>query len=311
MQAPRINPRSTPVVVIVAAVFAAAPMLTMVPHAAAQRRADETPAELFKLAVEAYRTGDYEASIKLFARLYEIDPNPFSLYNIGRCYEELGQLDRAAQFYQRALARGGLPEDARVEAVERLTAIEAQQSDSRERDRVEAGHLAAKLVINMARVRGFDEARREDDAQRQTTLKAPSPPPAQRSTLTWVGVGAAAAGVLALGAGTVFALSASEGLDEQETLRRDFNALQDDAIANDDPVQAARALETADDINTLADDVELNQALSLTMFGAGSALLIGGLVMIALDSPSDSPEDQTPAATLRLTPNGVVLDGRW
>lgn len=309
MSAPRMNPRSTPVVVIVAALFVAAPMLTVVTDANAQRRADETPAELFKLAVEAYQAGDYEASIKLFARLYELDPNPFSLYNIGRCYEELGQLDRAAQFYQRALARGGLPEDARVEAVERLTAIEAQQSDSRERDRVEAGHLAAKLVINMARVRGLDEARREDDAQRRAALQAPTPPPARRGTLTWVGVGAAAAGVLALGAGTAFALGASEGLDEQEALRRDFDALQDDALANDDPVQAARALETADDINTLADDIELNQALSLTMFGAGSALLIGGLVMIVLDNPT--AEAQAPAATLRLTPNGVVLDGRW
>lgn len=305
--APPLNLRSTPLAAIGAALIATTPILTMAPEAVAQRRAEEKPAELFKRAVETYRAGDYEASIKLFARLYEMDPNPFSLYNIGRCYEELGQLERAAQFYQRALARGGLPEDARVEAVDRLTAIEALQSDSRMRDRVEAGHLAAKLVINMARVRGLDEARREDEDRRQAALQTPPPP--RRGTLTWVGVGAAAAGVLALGAGTAFAMGASDGLNEQETLRRDFNALQDDAIATDDPVQAARALEAADDINTLADDIELNQALSLTMFGAGSALLIGGLVMIVLDNPT--AEAQAPAATLRLTPNGVVLDGRW
>lgn len=80
----------------------------------------EDPEALSAAAVEAFHAKDYEGAIALFERAYELDPQPNYKFNIGRVYEEKGDLDKAIAYYQEFVKSPGVDLAARESASERL-----------------------------------------------------------------------------------------------------------------------------------------------------------------------------------------------
>jgi tetratricopeptide (TPR) repeat protein len=56
-------------------------------------------------AVTAYNKKQYDKALASFQKMYELDPNPLLLYNIGRCQEALGQKREALTSYQAFLQK--------------------------------------------------------------------------------------------------------------------------------------------------------------------------------------------------------------
>ncbi len=104
----------------------AALISTIAPLAASEAHAQDAsapiadPGLLFETGVELYRSGQYALAIEVFRQVFELDPNPFVLFNIGRCHEELGQLKEAVRYYKQALLLDGLTLEAKAEAIKRL-----------------------------------------------------------------------------------------------------------------------------------------------------------------------------------------------
>ncbi|MEO1267834.1 MAG: tetratricopeptide repeat protein, partial [Myxococcota bacterium] len=148
---------------------------------------------LFKKGVELFRQERYVEARDVFRRVFELDPNPFVIFNIGRCYEELGELEEAVRYYDRSLKLEGLPEQAKVEAIKRIENLEPLIQAIKTR-RTAVAEAAIRVD------RSFYVA--QNDARKSNPLTQPVPAES-RTAVTWIGVGTASLGLLALGAGFV------------------------------------------------------------------------------------------------------------
>lgn len=118
---PRTPSRSVPrsfVCSLLAVALATAPSL---PVLAAAPEGD--PEALSAAAVERFEAKDYDGAAALFEQAYAADPNPNYLFNIGRVYEEKGDLKNAVVYYQRFVGEPGVDIESRQTATERLKVL--------------------------------------------------------------------------------------------------------------------------------------------------------------------------------------------
>lgn len=81
------------------------------------------PEALSAAAVEKFEAKEYDAAVDLFEQAYAADPQPNYLFNIGRVYEEKGDLEKAVEFYQRFVGQSGVDLESRQAATERLKVL--------------------------------------------------------------------------------------------------------------------------------------------------------------------------------------------
>jgi tetratricopeptide (TPR) repeat protein len=92
----------------------------------------EDPDALNAAAVQAFRDRDFDGAIALFNRAYELDPQPNFLFNIGRVYEEKGDLPNAIKYYQQFVKQPGVDLEARETALTHLKALKATLAELEE-----------------------------------------------------------------------------------------------------------------------------------------------------------------------------------
>jgi tetratricopeptide (TPR) repeat protein len=300
------SPATTPLARLVCGALLALSLLLATPSHAQ----DATPEALFSEGVELFNAEQYREAVERFRQVFEIDPNPFMLFNIARCYHELGELETAAKYYDRSLALDGLPRDAKVEAIKRLDdiqiAMEVRRTTQEAARRGARAHKAAREAIaTRAAVVTPPDTGAEETGSGGVIPKDPDSVEPGRGSLTWVGATLGILGVVAVGGGTWFALQVGDDLDRHEALVADYSTLQAQALASGDAELAGRALSMADDANALATGIEQDQRLSLALFAGGGALIIGGVVMLLVDSPDEAD------VTVIATPNGLAVVGLW
>lgn len=113
-----------------AVLLATAPSLAVAQRSAAPAEAagpDSTAGAeaLSEQAVEAFAAKRYDESIGLFEQAYALDANPNYLFNIGRVYEEKGDLEQAVAHYQKFVSQPGVDLESREAATERLKVLRA------------------------------------------------------------------------------------------------------------------------------------------------------------------------------------------
>lgn len=54
-------------------------------------------------AIALYKEGKYKEALQKFNQAYQLKPNPVTLYNIARCYHNLGNLPSAMEYYKKYL----------------------------------------------------------------------------------------------------------------------------------------------------------------------------------------------------------------
>jgi hypothetical protein len=80
-------------------------MVLASPQASAKGSKDKDKGEdpavtIYKQAVDLFQQEKYEAAIELFSSALEHGAPSLTLYNIARCHESLGDLEKAAEYYQ-------------------------------------------------------------------------------------------------------------------------------------------------------------------------------------------------------------------
>ncbi len=85
--------------------------------------AEGDPEALSAAAVEKFGAKDYDGAVELFEQAYAVDPQPNYLFNIGRVYEEKGDLEKAVEYYQRFVGQSGVDLESRQTATERLKVL--------------------------------------------------------------------------------------------------------------------------------------------------------------------------------------------
>lgn len=92
----------------------------------------ETAKAHFKAGRKYFERGEYESALTEFRKSYGLFQRHSSLYNIGICYEKLGQLEKAIATYQSYL-QAHPNESYRKEAEERITQLLTKQKLQQER----------------------------------------------------------------------------------------------------------------------------------------------------------------------------------
>jgi tetratricopeptide (TPR) repeat protein len=80
-------------------------------------------AELNEQGAAFYAARDYRHAIEKFIQAYAVDSDPNLLFNIARCYEELGEVDAAIEKYETFVSTPGADAKGRQRASESLSAL--------------------------------------------------------------------------------------------------------------------------------------------------------------------------------------------
>ncbi len=187
--------------------------------AAVEPEAGETPSEADALsaeAVAAFKAKDFDTAIAKFQAAYDIDPQPNYKFNIGRVYEEKGDLENAVKYYQEFVQSPGVDLESREAATARLKVLRPALAETREQEA---------------------KAREQDEAKARMDTPPPSDSPqdqavkARKRKLRIAGYSLLGVGGVGLVIGSVFgglALSKSRAADDAEFIDEEL-ALRDEA----------------------------------------------------------------------------------
>ena len=130
----RTNPLvSALVAALVAVTVVAAPLhATAAPAEGAEAAAPAGADALSDAAVAAFKAREYDKAVDLFQQAYSLDPQPNYLFNIGRVYEEKGDLEKAVANYQEFVKQPGVDLEARENATARLKVLRQTLDQLRE-----------------------------------------------------------------------------------------------------------------------------------------------------------------------------------
>ena len=136
-------------------------------------------------AREAFVTGRYQQALELFGKLYAETLHPTYLRNIGRCYQNLGEPDKAISTFRDYLRRApALSVKERAEIDGYIAEMEALKRKREEE---------ARPPPPPPRL----EARPEPGPPPPIVTAAPAPPPEPAPSRWWLWTGLAAVGVAA------------------------------------------------------------------------------------------------------------------
>jgi tetratricopeptide (TPR) repeat protein len=91
--------------------------------AAAAPQNQVSVAQLNEEGAALYAARDYRRAIEKFIQAYAVDTDPNLLFNIARCYEELGEVDAAIEKYENFLKTPGADTRGRQRARESLQSL--------------------------------------------------------------------------------------------------------------------------------------------------------------------------------------------
>lgn len=189
----------------------------LAPSAPAWAQGAEPAAEIeFKghldRGLAAYKAGDYATALVAFEQAYATKEAPALLYNIGRCYERLGDGDRALETYERLLSAAGTTAELRAKALESVAALKREK----------AARVAASRVPSPSP----STAPPSDGTPSLEASPAPTTP--RSRALEWTLIGGGAAAMAVGGSFGVLALVAEGNFDEA-TAREDKVRYKDQA----------------------------------------------------------------------------------
>lgn len=242
------------------------------PPAADQPTAEDLSAQ----AIERFQAKDYDAAVRLFEEAYALDKVPNYLFNIGRVYEEKGDIRAAVDFYQRFVKEPGVELDARDLALQRLRVLRGilQETDPDEPE-PDDDDAAAPNEPTPAPVVA------------PTPAPAPSPPPPPDPK--WRTMKIAGAAVLGVGAGALLTGGILGGVTLSKQSQLDSTHDYD----------ARLALKASGERLALTTDV---------LIGVGAALVITGAVLVAVGATRGRTRA---VAARRVWPTGFGVAGRF
>ena len=93
---------------------------------------------------------DYQGALEQLEQAQELLPAPTRLYNMARCYEHLGLLDRAINLYQQYVDSGDLDAMMRGRATERIEWLLGEQQRQTEQPQVSEGTSGRRRLTSAA-----------------------------------------------------------------------------------------------------------------------------------------------------------------
>lgn len=263
---------------------------------------------LFEQGNQHYNLGEFEKALQAYKRAYRVKALPAFLFNIAQCHRKLEQHKEAVAMYQSYLV--GVPDAQNKALVESLIAesktklADEQRLDEEsdkakrerekldlERKRAEEDRKAKEAAATVAAEKSKVEQARIAAERERELDKTYNKHPARK----WAIV-AGGAGALAVVAGGVFGFAA-------RSAQSDF----DGAGCGEDRFLDEPTLATCVEDR---DRGERNARLANLLIGGGGALLVGSVIVFAID-PGNIERPTQARAQLGVSPNGIKVVIKW
>ncbi|MFO7566447.1 MAG: tetratricopeptide repeat protein [Enhygromyxa sp.] len=222
-------------------------------------------------AIAEFSGKNYTGAVELFQKAYEIDPQPNYLFNIGRVYEEAGELEQAVEYYGKFVKQPGVDLDSREIALERLRVLRAIVEETKEKPQ-EGPKPEPEQVDPVPQPQPQPV---DTDAQRK------------RRAMRLSGFG-----VLGVGAGALIGAAVVGSLAQGD---------RDKAFNRDEADHLAARQYYLDKSQTKALTADI-------LYGVGGALLLTGVVLVAVGY--SKPKTQRVALTPSFGPGGGSVELR-
>jgi tetratricopeptide (TPR) repeat protein len=250
------------------------------PRPSAAAPANQTSvAQLNEEGAALYAARDYRHAIEKFIQAYAVDTDPNLLFNIARCYEELGEVDAAIEKYETFLKTPGADTRGRQRARESLAAL---------RDARDRGPAAP------------EPSRAEAKAATPSEAPRPAPAPSAEDTggtssvLPWVTLGGSVA-FAAIGT-TFYLLGAS-----------DHSKVTDARGYGDQSAVSTMTRREAGDLVSSGDTKKLVGGIGFGLAGALAATYVVLLVTQGDESSSEPEPAQNLGLSLAPSTHGAAL----
>jgi tetratricopeptide (TPR) repeat protein len=207
-------------------------------------------------AIEKFQAKDYEGAVALFEQAYSIDPAPNYLFNIGRVYEEAGNLEKAVEFYAKFVKQPGVDLDSRGVALDRLKVLRSILEETAEKPPEEKPEEKPEPVVEQPP----PEPVVDQDAQRK------------RKAMRGAGFGLLGVGAAALIGGGVAG-----------------------GLAQGDHNKAGEVADPADGV-PLLDSSQTKSLAANVLFGVGGAFVLTGVILVAVGFSKPKPTSRVALA---------------
>jgi tetratricopeptide (TPR) repeat protein len=217
-------------------------------------------------AMEAYQAERFRQAAEGFEDAYALEPQAPLLWNIGRAWEQAGEMEKARDSYTKFLAHEDVDSELRIKVADALVRVGASlqsQSDARAEEQRIAEARAALARAEAARAAdaaaGGGSGPLDVSASRETPSKAPSP-------WSWVSLGVGVAGVAV---GTWLLVDAKSNRDAVRSAidGAQFGVVQTLSLA---------------DAEKLESHANRNAAIGVASLAVGGALTATGVVLAIL-----------------------------
>jgi tetratricopeptide (TPR) repeat protein len=228
-------------------------------------------AQLNEEGAALYAARDYRRAIEKFIQAYAVDTDPNLLFNIARCYEELGDVDAAIEKYETFLKTPGADTRGRQRARESLAALR-QARDNGSAAEVPATHPKSSALAEAEETPAPSDAEAGDHGR----------------ALPWVVLGGA--GLFAAVGTTFYLLGAS-----------DHSKVTDARGYGDGGAVASMTRRRADDLVSSGDTKKLIGGVSFGLAGALAATYV--VLLVSADDESPAEPAPTPSLGFSLAPS--------
>jgi hypothetical protein len=282
--------RFAPVAIVIA--FASGLAATMHPCTAHAEESDASQVSLSEQraaeAFQAYSKKDYAGAVALYLQAYDAAPSGSILYNIARIYDtKLGDRPLAITYYRRYIADPGA-------YVERIAFANERLKQLRE---------AETLSQNLADTNRPSKQTQPSEAKTSATTEVHAPaqaPDATESPRGWsamryTGVVFGGAGLLALGTGAAFGLSA---MAKANTVQQ---------LCDGNACTSQRGVDTANSARDAATAADIGLIAGAGLLAVGTALFVlGG--RHSSEAPPPALRFDTRASSSALA---LEVSGKW
>lgn len=312
---------------------------TAPPAEPATAAAPSAPADVarhrYDQGVEAFRARLFVEAAEHFTAAYEADPAPTLLYNLARALEEQGEAGKAATRFEeylqrypqaqdagdvgrrlaalRAVARGNAPGRVTVEGLppDAVVFVDDRAVDMAEAPRwtLSKGEHAVRVERpGYAPLRVTVQVRPDGDATVAWVATAPvvanAPPPAPEKPFPFkpvIGWGLVGLGAVAVGFGFYAAGEAADTLDQ-------FNALTGQVQGQQNGPEVQAKLNERETLRGRQSD---QTTLAYGLWGAGAALVAGGVTLVLIDALSDDEPETEGRVSVGVAPGWLGLSGTF
>ena len=233
-------------------------------------------------AIKAFEAGDLDLAITEFEAARALDPDPAYIFNIGRVYEEKGDLARALELYEEFVRAPRVELEEREAAQERAARLKKILEPPQQDDGTQPEDPAEQPAV-------VETPRRSSDNVRDASSR-----PLIISGSVLLSLGAA----VAIGGGVGFGLAGSQIADDVDQVR--------------DGNPQGRTLTEVEDLDARGRSANMWQIITASAGGAvavvGAALLAVGLSRRAKAKRAAA---LTPTGTVWASGGGVGLRGRF